>query len=101
MKAIAAAALMLTFARPAFAAEPDNLVLQPGFHASVIAEGLGAARHLAIRDNGDIYVSTRTVREDAPLGIVALRLDRDHKVIASEHFSTVAGGTGIRIYKNS
>ena len=37
----------------------------------------------------------------APTGIVALRLDRDHKVIATEHFSTVAGGTGLRIYKDA
>ena len=59
MKAVFAA-LSLTLASPALAspalaAEPDNLVLPPGFHASVIAEGLGAARHIAIRDNGDIY----------------------------------------------
>jgi hypothetical protein len=39
---------------PAWAAEPDNLVLPPGFHASVVAEALGPARHLAIRDKGDI-----------------------------------------------
>ena len=101
----AAATLLLTLGLmpgvPAFAAEPDNLVLPPGFHASVIAEGLGAARHIAIRDNGDIYVSTGRPRDGASPGIIALRLDRDHKVIATEHFSTVAGGTGLRIYKNA
>ena len=100
MKALSAA-LLLAFASPVFAAEPDNLILPPGFHASVTAEGLGAARHIAIRGNGDIYISTRTPRDGAPLGIIALRLDRDHKVIATEHFSTVAGGTGIRIYKDA
>ena len=81
MKALSAALLLAlaspVFANPVFAAEPDNFVLPPGFHASVVAEGLGAARHLAVRDNGDIYVSTGRPRDGTPLGIIALRLDRD------------------------
>ncbi|HXS08085.1 MAG TPA: hypothetical protein VN723_14935 [Rhizomicrobium sp.] len=101
MKALAAALLLSFAAGPVLAGQPDNLVLPPGFHASVIAEGLGLARHLAIRDNGDIYVSTRTERNGDPVGVIALRLDRDHKVIATEHFGTVAGGTGLRIYKDA
>jgi glucose/arabinose dehydrogenase len=89
-------------AAPAWAAEPDNLVLPPGFHASVVAEALGPARHLAIRDKNDIYVSTRSEREPAePLGIIALRLGRDGKVVETEHFSNVSGGTGIRFYKGA
>ncbi|HUO02635.1 MAG TPA: hypothetical protein VMU31_07640 [Rhizomicrobium sp.] len=93
---------LLLASAPVAAAEPDNLVLPPGFHASVVAEALGPARHLAIRDNGDIYVSTRAERagETAP-GIVALRLGRDGKVVETEHFSTVSGGTGIRFYKGA
>ena len=87
---------------PAWAAEPDNLVLPQGFHASVVAEALGPARHIAVRDNGDIYVSTRSERDpSAALGIVALRLDRDHKVVETEHFGTVSGGTGIRFFKGA
>jgi glucose/arabinose dehydrogenase len=87
---------------PAWAAEPDNLVLPPGFHASVVAEGVGPARHLAIRDNGDIYISTRATREDAAApGIIALKLDRDHHVTDTQHFSDVSGGTGIRFYKGA
>ena len=101
MKAFAASLLLSLAAGPALAAEPDNLILPPGFHASVVADNLGPARHLAIRDNGDIYVSTRPAREGAPVGIIALRLDRDHKVMATEHFSTIGGGTGIRIYKDA
>ena len=38
----------------AFAAEPDGLVLPPGFHASVVSGGLGPTRHLAVRPNGDL-----------------------------------------------
>ena len=37
---------------------PDGLILPPGFHASVVADGLGPIRHMALRGH-DIYVSTR------------------------------------------
>lgn len=86
---------------PALAQEPDGLILPPGFHASVVADGLGSIRHMAIRDNGDIYVSTRHGRSDPSLGIIALRLGPDHKAIQVEHFGDVDQGTGIRIYKGA
>ena len=38
-------------------ADNGGLVLPPGFKATVIADDLGKARGIAIRDNGDIYVS--------------------------------------------
>ena len=76
----------------ALAAEPDNLTLPPGFHATVVADGLGPVRHLAVRDNGDIYVST------LDRGIYALHLDAKHKADRKEHFGAVQGGTGIRFY---
>jgi len=85
-------------AMPAFAEEPDGLVLPPGFHASIVADGLTGARHLAIRDNGDIYVSTRHGKDAPSSGIIALRLGADHKPVQTEHFSTVDQGTGIRFY---
>ena len=98
----ACAIISVLAASPVLAAEPDNLVLPPGFHASVVAEGVGPARHIAIREDGEIYVSTRTGRDTAtPTGIIALRLDRDHKVVDTQHFSTVSNGTGIRFYKNA
>ena len=102
MKRLALLLPLVWAVSPAFGAEPDNLVLPPGFHASVVAEALGPARHLAIRDNGDIYVSTRSERDPAlVLGIVALRLDRSGKAVETEHFSTVSVGTGIRFYKGA
>jgi len=79
----------------ALAAEPDNLTLPPGFHASVVAESLGPIRHLAIRDNGDIYVST------LDRGIFALHLDANHKADRVEHFGAVQGGTGIGFYRGA
>lgn len=80
------------------AEEPDGLVLPPGFHASIVADGVVGARHLAFRKNGDLFVSTRG--HDAQ-GIVALRLDTNHKVDKEEYFGDVSGGTGIRFYKDA
>lgn len=83
-------------AAPAFADEPDGLILPPGFHATVVAEGVGAARHLAIRSNGDIYISTRRGKDEKSAGVIALRLGPDHRAVQIERFSDVDNGTGIR-----
>jgi len=87
-------------ATPVFAAEPDGLILPPGFHASVVAEGLGAnVRHMAFGPNGDLYISTNTVRDQPVTGILALRMDASHKAVETQHFGTAAGGTALRVYK--
>ena len=88
----------LLAAAPALAAEPDGLILPDGFHASVVAEGLGPIRHMALRGN-DIYVSTRHGPTAPSVGIVALRLGPDHKVLQTDHIAGVDQGTGIRVYK--
>src|SRR5690348_3983162 len=85
----------------AFAAEPDGLVLPQGFHASVVSEGVGPIRHLAVRPNGDLYISTPIDRQNKGDGIVAVHMDANHKADRVEHFGTVAGGTGIRFYKGA
>jgi glucose/arabinose dehydrogenase len=90
-------ALPVCFATHALAQEPDGLILPAGFHASVVAEGLGPLRHLAVRPDGDIYASTGG--EGAkPEGLVAIRLGPDGKAADVQHFSTVNGGTGIGLY---
>src|SRR5580698_603221 len=78
----------------ALAAEPDNLILLPGFHAQVVADGIASLRHMAVRDDGVIYASTRGGgRGGAPSpGIVAIHLDADHKADKTDHFSNVTGG---------
>ncbi|MDX1617518.1 MAG: PQQ-dependent sugar dehydrogenase [Balneolaceae bacterium] len=48
-----------------------SLVLPDGFEATVVVDSIGPARHLAIADNGDIYVKLRRSYEDG--SIVALR----------------------------
>jgi glucose/arabinose dehydrogenase len=100
IRTFAAAFALTCAAAPAFAAEPDGLVLPPGFHASVVADGLGPIRHMALRGN-DIYLSTRHGRDQPSVGIVALRLGPDHKPLQTVHFSSIDQGTGIRIYKGA
>lgn len=83
--------------------EPDGLRLPAGFHATVVAEGLGAIRHLAVRGNGDIYVSTP--RDQKGLGkgggIIGLRLDASHKAVDVQHFGSIDGATGIRFHNGA
>jgi glucose/arabinose dehydrogenase len=81
---------------PANADEPDGLVLPTGFHASIVADGLKGARHLAFRNRDTLYVSTRGKDN----GIIALHLDASHKADRSEHFGSVNGGTGIRFWRD-
>jgi glucose/arabinose dehydrogenase len=91
-------ALALAQANPMEA--DDGLHLPPGFHASVVAEGLGRARHIAVRDNGDLYISTLAKTPDSS-GVIALRLTPDHKVAERQDFGTVSNGTGIRFYNGA
>ena len=56
----------------------DELILPGGFQSLVVADSLGASRHLAVNDNGDIYVKLKQPPEKVGLGNVALRdLDGD------------------------
>ncbi len=98
---LAALALTLVFIPAAWGEEPDGLILPAGFHASVVADAIGPARHLAFRANGDLYVSTRHGGDAAPTGVIALRLGPDHRPIEVEHFSTVENGTGIRFDRDT
>src|SRR5690348_17246389 len=97
-KSLFVSALLLS-AAPALAAEPDGLILPSGFHATVVADGLGPIRHMALRGN-DIYVSTRHGPNAPSVGIVALRLGPDYKVLQTEHIAGIDQGTGIKVYKN-
>lgn len=59
--------------------DPDNggLTLPPGFHAQVVIDSLGPARHLDVAPNGDIIVALRNLggrsQEAVPGGLVVLR----------------------------
>src|ERR1041385_67028 len=83
--------------------DPDNggLFLPGDFEAVVVVDSLGGARHIAVNDNGDIYVKLRASYPDG--GNVALRdEDNDGKADIIKKFSiyTDSGsyGTAMRIY---
>ena len=100
MKTFGAILIAVSAVALAAAPEPDGLTLPAGFHATVVAEGLGAIRHLAVRGNGNIYLSTPQGANGKGGGIIALHLDASHHADRTEHFGTVDGGTGIRFYND-
>ena len=65
--------------------------------------GLGPIRHLAIRGNGDVYISTPTKQQGngKGAGIIALHLNAAHAVDQVQHFGSVDGGTGIRFFNGA
>ncbi|GJM27622.1 MAG: hypothetical protein DHS20C17_02570 [Cyclobacteriaceae bacterium] len=83
---------------------PDNggLYLPGDFEALIVADSTGSARHLAVNDNGDIYVK---LRYPSPTGEnVALRdSDGDGKADTIQLFGNYgqkgAYGTAMRIYQ--
>src|SRR5690606_30837390 len=78
-----------------------GLLLPQGFEAIVVVDSIGPARHMAVNDNGDIYVK---LRASSPEGsIVALRDttgDGRADVIVRFWTDNDPGNyhTGIRIY---
>ena len=79
-----------------------GLVLPDGFEATVFAEGVGAARHLAVNDNGDVYVKLRYPNKSGEN--VALRdTTNDGKADIVTYFGDYdqkgAYGTAMRIYQ--
>jgi glucose/arabinose dehydrogenase len=102
--ACAIAAVFLSTARGAAAppaCDPDNggLKLPPGFCALVVANDLGAARHMAVAPNGDLYVSLMTGRGQPP-GVVALRdTNGDGKMDVTERFGDKST-TGIALHND-
>lgn len=98
--------ILLTSCNGLPSADPDNggLFLPDGFGAVVVVDSLpGQARHMAIRDNGDIYVNMR--RSSEGMGNIALRdTDGDGKADISKLFGNYTKkwgfGSAMRIYKN-
>ena len=83
--------------------DPDNggIALPGGFEAVVVTDSIGPARHLAVNNNGDIYVK---LRFSAKGGNVALRdTDNDGKADIIQHFGNYKDvgslANGMRIHK--
>jgi glucose/arabinose dehydrogenase len=91
-------AFCLLIAKQVDAADPVKLELPPGFTATVFATGLGSARHIAVRENGDVYVTIRRAKDDK--GVIGLR-DSDGDGVADRQVAFGhAGGSGAAIYKD-
>lgn len=79
--------------------DPDNggITLPAGFCAVVVADNLGAARHMAVSPRGDVYVAiNQTPSNVPPFGIVALRdTDGDGRADVIRPFNAGKGGSGI------
>ncbi|WPP52056.1 PQQ-dependent sugar dehydrogenase [Catalinimonas niigatensis] len=85
--------------QPEFVADEDNgsISLENGFSAYVVADSVGKTRHMAIRDNGDIYVKIREAQNGG--GVLALRdTTGDGRADIQEYFGEEVGGTGIGIH---
>jgi len=86
-------ATLLMGSAAAMAADTNGLVLPEGFSATVVQEGQGAGRHLAVAANGDIYLASRD-------GLVAMRdKDGDGKADETMKFGDVQG-TEVRLFKH-
>ena len=78
-------------------ADDGGLTLPDGFCANVVADDVGRLRHIAVRENGDVYVIHRNATEEG--GITALRdTTGDGKADIRQTFGDIAG-TGIAIEK--
>lgn len=97
-RAIVFALVSCVVAAAPLATWAQALNLPPGFTATLVAEGLTNARHLAVRGD-DVYVSTNsTAAQPGPRGIWAVHMGPDHKAAQVAHFGDVFGGTGIAIH---
>lgn len=107
LAAMSAATLLFESCRPAGLppGDPDNggLLLPGGFEAVVVVDSVGRGRHLAVRDNGDVYMKLRTP-DSLGRGSVALRdRDNDGKADVVRYFGDYADtgnyGNAMRIHQ--
>ena len=75
----------------------QSLQLPPGFTATIVAEGLGGARHIAINKQGGVYVKLSRLKDGK--GIIYLKGNKDGKYSQQLAFGDYPG-TGIFIKGN-
>src|SRR5690349_206583 len=80
-------------AKPKCAPDNAGLKLPTGFCALVVADSVSGARHIAVRENGDVFVATSGRRSG---GVVALRdTNGDGVADVRKQFGPGPGGNGI------
>ncbi len=78
--------------------ESAGLMLPEGFSATVYHDGVGKARHIAVRENGDVFVALSDNKNGG--GSVALRdTNGDSRADKTEYFGSMTG-TGVAISGN-
>ena len=80
--------------------DPANagLSLPENFGAMVVASELGRTRHLAVRENGDIFAMNRTLRNGK--GVVVMRdTTGDGRADIIQEFADSIRGSGMDLYK--
>ena len=82
----------------------STLQLPEGFTATVFAENVTRARHIVVRDNGDVYVSMQNAElarlAEGPGGLMALRdEDGDGRADVQIRFGPENVDTGLAIYE--
>lgn len=83
-------------AEPLVAQDHSGIELPDSFKATVVADRVGIARHIAVAENGDIYVALYEPEQGG--GIVALRdTDGDDMADRKEYFGDAAG-SGIALH---
>lgn len=95
-----------TAAGSAAALHDNSIRLPAGFTATIFADNVGAARHIAVRDNGDVYVTLRNARQlvnpdESTDSLLALRdTNGDGAADVVEHFGRGDAHTGMAIHGN-
>lgn len=83
-----------------FAEKEAVITLPSGFQATVFADNVGAARHIVVAPNGDVYVALWDKGKERG-GVLALRdTNGDGRADAKERFGE-EGGSGIGLRGNS
>ena len=100
---LASASVMIVITTSGRAAAPPcdakngGITLPQGFCAAVVADNVGAARHLVVTPNGDLFVQTRDFNGQTG-GVVALRdTNGDGRMDTREKIGD-KGGTGIVLH---
>jgi glucose/arabinose dehydrogenase len=76
--------------------EDAGIRVPEGFDAEVFVDGVGRARHIAVRDNGDVFVALREPMEGG--GVVALRDDDGDGAVDNSVYFGEHAGTGLAIH---